>query len=81
MTRSAALTLALLSTLALAACSRHDAQHREPLSQAEHDSVLATESMLPGTAVVGNALSLKGRSARRAARMDAQMDSLTRTGR
>ncbi|HEX7878369.1 MAG TPA: hypothetical protein VF720_03115 [Candidatus Eisenbacteria bacterium] len=53
-------------------------RHDRVLTQAEHDSILATETAIPGTVVVARALDAKERNAQKTAALNAQIDSLTR---
>lgn len=62
----------------MAGCSTRTTSRRVSLTRAQRDSVLATETAIPGSAVVGTALNLQVRSARRIERFDAEIDSLTR---
>lgn len=78
MIRNLFLLLLGLTLVSTGGCSSPASSRREPLSAAERDSVLATKSILPGSAVVGRALNIQGRSARMAARLDTKIDSLTR---
>jgi hypothetical protein len=84
--RAASIVGAVLASLALAVasacvtgCESYGPRHRDRvLTQAEHDSILATETAIPGTVVVARALDQKERNARRNAAFNAQIDSLTR---
>lgn len=80
--RCASLTLAaavgLLLIVTASGCDTYVSHHRDrALTQAEHDSILATETDIPGTVVVARALDTKERNARKNAAFNAQMDSLT----
>jgi hypothetical protein len=64
--------------LALATgCSGRKPEATKELTEHQRDSVLA-QSVLPGAGAVGHAMSAADREARRAASMDAQVDSLSR---
>ena len=74
---SMAIALAVTAALA-AACADITPQKDRELTQAEHDSILATQTAIPGTIVVARALDAKERNARKTAALNAQIDSLTR---
>jgi hypothetical protein len=74
MTRAWMLALALLVA---AGCAPKKTAGRTPLTEHQRDSVLAKEP-IPGATGVGRALETSDAEARRAARMNAQVDSLPR---
>ncbi|TMQ70291.1 MAG: hypothetical protein E6K81_12925 [Candidatus Eisenbacteria bacterium] len=49
---------------------------RTPLTERQRDSVIATEKNLPGSSVVGRAMTLSDREAARAKATNASVDSL-----
>ncbi len=71
------LALAMLAGIAAGCSAGHERAATGTLSEARRDSVLARSS-LPGANAVGAALNASGEEAARAARMNAQVDSLPR---
>jgi PBP1b-binding outer membrane lipoprotein LpoB len=69
------LTLITILALALAGCSKSAPHAESTLTEHQRDSVLA-KSSLPGATVVGRAMATDDAEARRAANMNAQVDSL-----
>jgi hypothetical protein len=69
--------LVALAALALSGCAERKAAETRTLTERERDSILATQR-LPGAATVGRAMQAGDRAADAAARMNAQVDSLTR---
>ena len=63
--------------LVLAGCSKGAERPASTLTEAQRDSAIARSS-LPGADVVGRAMQVSGREARRAGSMDATVDSLSR---
>jgi hypothetical protein len=67
--RMAGFAAALVLFAALAGCSRSAPRPASTLTEAQRDSAIARSS-LPGADVVGRAMQVSGREARRAAAMD-----------
>jgi hypothetical protein len=67
----------VVTLLAIAGCAKPQAADKVPLTEHQRDSVLAKEP-IPGAFGVGRALATSDREARRAADMNAQVDSLPR---
>ena len=63
------LAAALAALTALAGCSRHAERPASTLTEAQRDSAIARSS-LPGADVVGRAMQVSGKEARRATAMD-----------
>ena len=69
--------LALVTLLVvLAGCSKHAERPASTLTEAQRDSAIARSS-LPGADVVGRAMQVSGREARRSDNMDAAVDSMS----
>jgi hypothetical protein len=65
---SAALA-ALAALVLLAGCAKHETTAKAPLTEAQRDSILATEP-IPGAPAVGGALKAAGKEAAHAAAVD-----------
>jgi len=72
-----ALFLAAAALALTAGCSAGNSGTTKNLTERQRDSILAREP-LPGASVVGRALNVSDREAARAARMNAQTDSMPR---
>lgn len=69
----------MVATLLAVGCADQvTTRNDRKLTQAEHDSILAEQTEIPGTVVVARALDAKERNAQRNAALNAQIDSLTR---
>jgi hypothetical protein len=76
MKRAGSLAL-VLAALAVAGCAKPRSAAQAPLTEHQRDSVLAKEP-IPGATGVGRALQTSDDEARRAAEMNARVDSLPR---
>ena len=70
--------IVILAVLAMAGCApKKKAETRAPLTERQRDSILATEP-LPGASTVGAAMKASDQAAASAAKMNAQVDSISR---
>jgi hypothetical protein len=72
-----AVLVPMLAVLVVAGCAKPQSAAKAPLTEHQRDSVLAREP-IPGATGVGRALQTSDAEARRAAQMNAQVDSLPR---